>query len=53
MSLAHTQYCLRNAEDNNNSRRNFLSDVNLFSASPYTAIYPESMTDFTLEDTIL
>ena len=53
MSLAHTQHCLQNAEDNNNSERNFLQDVDLSSASSHAAIYPGIMTDFTFDNTAL
>lgn len=44
---------MQNAEDNNNSGRDFLSDVNLFRASPHAIMYPEIMTNFTLEDITL
>ncbi len=52
-SLAHTQHCLQNAEDNNNSQCDFPSDVDLSSAFPHAAMYPGIMTDFTLEDIAL
>lgn len=42
-SLVHTQHCLQNAEDD------FWSDIDLFIASPHATIYPEIMTNFTLE----
>lgn len=52
-SLAYTQHCLQNAEDNNNLKDNFLLDVDLSSASLHTAIYSGIMTDFNSEDTTL
>lgn len=48
MSLAHTQYFLQDAQDNNNSRGDFLLDINFFSAFLYIAIYPGIIIDFTL-----
>ncbi len=44
---------MQNAEDNNISGRDFLSDVELSSASPHAAMYRGIMTDFTLEDRAL
>ena len=53
ISLAHTQHYLQNAEDNNNSGRDFLLDVDLSHIFLHTSIYPEIITDFTLEDRTL
>ncbi len=52
-SLAHTQHCLRNAEDNNNSGRDFLPDVDLSSAFSHAVINPRIMIDFISEDITL
>ncbi len=47
MSLTHTQYCLQNAEDNNNSERDFLPNIDLFSTSPHAIMYLGIMINFT------
>lgn len=47
MSLVHTQYYLQNAEDNTNSKSDFLLDVDLSSTSSHAIIYPEVMLDST------
>lgn len=49
ISLVHIQHYLQNVEDNNNSRCNFLPDVDLSSVSLYAAIYLEIIIGFTLK----
>ena len=48
-SLAHTQHCLRNVEDNTNFEIDFLPDVDLSSASPHATIYQGVMLNIILE----
>lgn len=50
ISLAHIQHYLQNVEDNNNSRYDFLPDVDLSSVFLYAAIYPKIIIGFTLKD---
>lgn len=52
-SLVYTQHCLQNVEDTNNSRCNFLQNVDLSDIFLHATVYLRIMTDFNLKDTNL